>query len=334
MKHYIWGETVPGNSGRSKLEDMNIDYKAGAGKAGAKFVLGILRYWTNLTLYKDMQSALDSHTYFASMEPGFSEKTYEDKPFVVPYLVEGSDTAVIVAPGGGYAFLGNVGDESSFETVGMARYLNEHGHNAFVLNYRYNPYKFPVPLLDMQRAIRYVKFHAEEYGIDPSKVGIVGFSAGGYQVGGFLHLVQGTNLLKKAYPDYETDAIDAVDDTVNNAGLLYPLTDFNWNKACLYSTMNFNPSKDREAAKRALEDYNLCLHLHDLQTPEFVAHGKKDMLISYQSSIQYDEALDRAGVPHEFYEIPDANHNFTPDTSAATAYVYDQYIAFLDEHMK
>ena len=62
----------------------------------------------------------------------------------------------------------------------IAKMLNEGGISAFVLNYRVSPYRYPAELYDIQRAVRLVRYRADEFGIDPDKIGVLGFSAGGH----------------------------------------------------------------------------------------------------------------------------------------------------------
>ena len=79
-------------------------------------------------------------------------------------------------PGGGYVHLA-----MSYEGTDIAKWLNTMGISAFVLKYRLGPkYHHPAELDDAQRAIRYVRAHAAEFGIDPHHIGIWGFSAGGH----------------------------------------------------------------------------------------------------------------------------------------------------------
>ena len=71
--------------------------------------------------------------------------------------------------------------EAPHEGPVVAQYLNKLGIVAFVLRYRLLPqYQFPMPLLDLQRAIRHVRCHAKAYNVDPARIGILGFSAGGH----------------------------------------------------------------------------------------------------------------------------------------------------------
>src|SRR5579864_5128003 len=105
-------------------------------------------------------------------------KTEGDIPklFTYPAAGAGPHSAVIVMPGGGYTHL-VMEQEGAYE----ARWLAAHGVSAFVLEYRLSPaYVYPAQMLDASRAIRYVRAHAAELGVDPGKVGIWGFSAGGH----------------------------------------------------------------------------------------------------------------------------------------------------------
>src|SRR5205085_5120208 len=84
--------------------------------------------------------------------------------------------AVVICPGGGYGFLA-----VDHEGKQVAEWLNSLGVTAFMLKYRIAPrYKHPAPLDDAQRAIRTVRARAEEFNIDPQRVGVLGFSAGGH----------------------------------------------------------------------------------------------------------------------------------------------------------
>ena len=111
--------------------------------------------------------------------PGAMGNEDIDKPSLTIYPASGAEkvpTAVIICPGGSYIHL-------SMEKEGsdVAKWLNERGITAFVLKYRLGPkYHHPIELGDGQRAIRYVRLHAKDYGYDEKRIGIWGFSAGGH----------------------------------------------------------------------------------------------------------------------------------------------------------
>ena len=110
--------------------------------------------------------------------PLFDESFSQPAPSLTPYLLPGGGArgAVIVCPGGGYVV------KADHEGAPIAERLNELGFHAFVLDYRVAPYRHPVPLLDVQRAIRLVRHRAQEFGVLPDKIAILGFSAGGHLV--------------------------------------------------------------------------------------------------------------------------------------------------------
>ncbi len=119
------------------------------------------------------------HLLWPGGAPGALGDAPADKPKLTPYLPpagEANGAAVVVCPGGGYARLA-----SDHEGKQVAEWLNSFGVSAFVLQYRLGPrYRHPVPLQDAQRAIRLVRSRAAEWGVDPARVGILGFSAGGH----------------------------------------------------------------------------------------------------------------------------------------------------------
>lgn len=122
--------------------------------------------------------------------------------------------ALIVAPGGGYSFL-----SWDLEGTEIARWFNQVGVTVFVLKYRVPRRSFDptnrLPLMDAQRAVSLVRHRAKEWGVDPGRVGFLGFSAGGHLA---AHL--STNFDQRAYP--ATDEIDRVSCRPDFAVLIYP----------------------------------------------------------------------------------------------------------------
>ena len=103
-------------------------------------------------------------------------KVQETEVWITVYrLSKGNGTAVVICPGGGYG-----GHAIQPEGHGIARWLNGHSITGVVLEYRLPAGRHQVPLLDAQRAIRTVRANAKEWKIDPARIGIIGFSAGGH----------------------------------------------------------------------------------------------------------------------------------------------------------
>src|SRR5438094_6777386 len=110
--------------------------------------------------------------------PGAKGAEAKDKPTLIIYLPEKPNgAALVICPGGGYGGLA-----MDHEGAQIGRWLNDHGIAGFICDYRHRGkgYGHPAPLQDAQRAIRTVRARAKEFGVDPSKVGILGFSAGGH----------------------------------------------------------------------------------------------------------------------------------------------------------
>lgn len=113
--------------------------------------------------------------------PGAVGTTDADKPRLEIFGAPGAGphTAVIVCPGGSYTHLAY-----DKEGTRIAEWLNLHGISAFVLTYRLAPrYRYPAPIDDGKRAVRWIRSHAAEYRVDPGRIGMWGFSAGGHLVG-------------------------------------------------------------------------------------------------------------------------------------------------------
>ncbi len=294
----IW-ETPAGNRPDSKLAEMNIDYNKEIFEpdGGFRAIIG--------DSYRDVERELDTVTWLKEIRPGYEKETFEDDPYLIAYPAEDSRAAVIVIPGGGYVFKSI--DNDSREGNKVALTLQENGYSAFVLHYRSNPYEYPLPLLDVQRAVRYLRHHADSYGLDPDQISLIGFSAGGYEAGGFIHLVQGRDLFPE---DYAPDAIDREDDRVCAAALIYPALSFDHNVGVLFCL--FDDDEVRDPARRAE-----LLAMTDLKTnltpssriPRFVARGDADTVIG-NGPKEYIDAVRASG--DEITEVlaPGQDHSF------------------------
>ena len=130
------------------------------------------------------------------------------RPFLNPYLLEDQSAVkgnVIIIAGGGSTHRNNV-----VEGYPVAEFFNENGYNAYVLQRRVNPYAAEDQWLDLGRAIRYIRYYAEEKGIAKTDVMIAcGFSAGGMNIMSCIARQYGHVTPDTVYPDYVCDEIDA-----------------------------------------------------------------------------------------------------------------------------
>ena len=150
--------------------------------------------------------------------PGAQGNAEADRPTLTIFPATGDNktaTGVVVFPGGGYSHLA-----TGHEGVQIAAWLNKLGISAFMLEYRLGPkYHYPVELWDAQRAIRYVRAHAGEYGVRADRIGVWGFSAGGH-----LASTAGTH-----FDNGDANGADAIDKQSSRPDFLilaYPVITF------------------------------------------------------------------------------------------------------------
>lgn len=302
----IWGDVIPYNSSRSKLPDMKIDYKK---KSKSMAMLRYAMSGIRGDAFHDSRSVTDTWTYLAEIRPGFSKETYEDVPYITPFLVPGSRRAVLIVPGGGFSYKQSDLDGEGKQGEGdlVAKELNRAGISAFVLWYRTNPYRFPVPLMDMQRAVRFIRFHAEEFGLNPNKISAIGFSAGGYEVAGLMNLLHGESVFPS---DYTADEVDATSDQLETAGLIYPCVSFQ----CLYPLMNACFTEEQlnsEEKRQSLYKRYSCVENYcSEKTPQFFCYGGKDTSIPLVHEQAYLAKLKETRTDHKVLFLPSAPHGF------------------------
>lgn len=271
QKIKIWGNNVAGNSTKSKLDDMNINYDV-----KNKF-LAKLKFFESLVVskYKDVEQIMDTFTYLYEIKNGYEKKTYEDEPYLIPYLVNDSDKAVIIVPGGGFAYKSI--DEDEHEGKKVAEELNRNNINVFVLHYRSNPYEYPIPYLDLQRAIRYLRFYSSNYGINKNKISLIGYSAGGNIVGTFINVIQGYNFFPA---DYILDDIDNIDDYVETCAMVYPLFSFEDNIPLLFCLFNANDVRNEQKRSELLQKTDISNCFSSNKVKQLIIYGVFDLIVS------------------------------------------------------
>jgi acetyl esterase/lipase len=237
---------------------------------------------------------------WANGAPGALGNTPEDQPVITPYLPQAgraNGTAVVVFPGGGYQHL-------SMEKEGsdVANWLTTTGVTAFVVRYRLGPrYHHPVMLGDAQRAIRTVRSRATEWGVNPGRVGIIGFSAGGH-----LASTAGTHF--DAGSDNNADAIERASSRPDFMLLLYPVI-----------TMRGDSVTHRGSRNNLLgnnpDDALVRLMSNELQVtrntpPTFIVHSTDDKTVPVENALMFYQALRNNAVPVEMHIFEYGGHGF------------------------
>ena len=203
-------------------------------------------------------------------------------------------TGVVICPGGGYGHVTTVK-----EGYKVARWLNTIGVAGVVLKYRLHDYGHPAPLQDAQRAIRTVRARAKTLGIDPGRIGILGFSAGGH-----LASTAGTHF-DKGRPDAK-DPVQRVSSRPDFMILIYPVISLKAGVGHAGSRKNLLGSKPDPKLVELLSNER---HVTARTPPAFLVHAKNDP-VKVQNSILFHEALAKAGVPAKLLLLETGGHGF------------------------
>ena len=231
--------------------------------------------------------------------PQAKGKACEDTPTLTifePQRGHGNGSAVVVLPGGGY-----LGLAGNLEGRQVADWFTARGFSAFVLSYRLssNGYLLPVPLLDARRAMQVVRARAMDYHIDPNRIVVIGFSAGGH-----LAALAATQFVP-GNPDAE-DAIERVSSRPDYLVLGYP-----WIGAISSDTSHltycklFNVMERCEALRAA---YSPDLFVTKDTPPTFLFHTFNDQTVPVEQGLRFYEALVKSGVPAEMHIFANGPH--------------------------
>ena len=226
--------------------------------------------------------------------PGAKGTGPEDCPRLTAYLPAGDGPfpAVVVCPGGGYAF------RAAHEAEPIARWLNTLGVAGLVLDYRVAPYKHPIPLGDAQRAIRMVRARCAEFRVDPARVGILGFSAGG-------HLAVSAATIFDAGQAGAADPIDRQSCRPDALIACYPVITFTGSFVEPGSRTNLLG----EPADPALREYMSLENRVTKQTPpSFVWHTSDDSCVPVENALLLALALGRHAVPFTLHVFQHGQH--------------------------
>jgi acetyl esterase/lipase len=229
--------------------------------------------------------------------PGAVGSEDRDKPTLTLRLADpakANGTAVIVCPGGGY---GNLAMDHEGKQI--ADWLNSQGISAFILKYRLGPrYRHPAPLQDAQRAIRMVRARAREFRIEPNRIGIWGFSAGGH-----LASTAGTH-----FDDGKPDAPEAIDRESSRPDfmiLAYPVISLVTDFVHVGSRRNLLGEPFEPAQAELLSNET---QVTARTPPTFLFHTDEDTGVPPENSVLFYLALRKAKVPAEMHIYQKGHH--------------------------
>ncbi len=265
----LWPEGIPGSIN-------NLSYKA---------VIDSNQYWT-------------WEKYISNPTLGFYPAPPE----------KSNGTAVIICPGGGYSLLAIKHEGSQ-----VAAWFNTLGITAFVLKYRLPDSAIMVnktigPLQDAQKAIRIVRRHAKEFKIDPAKIGIMGFSAGGH-----LASTLSTHYNQKVY-----SPIDSTNARPDFSILIYPVISMDSSITHMGSRINL---LGKNPAPGLVKLYSNELQVDKSTPPAFLVQSMDDNVVPVKNSIDYALALKKYNIPCELHLYEKGGHGYglgrTNDTESS-----------------
>ena len=276
------------------------------------FVLLLLVFSNLLVLSQNYVLPLYNGSIPNSKNTGSSEKitraaitTIADvqNPDISVYLPSkrfATGQAVVICPGGGYWILAY-----DLEGTDIASYLNSIGVAAIVLKYRLPTYGNTIephkaPLMDAQRAMRLVRFNASKWNIDPAKIGIMGFSAGGH-----LASTLGTHF---DYGDKASaDSVERMSCRPDFMILMYPVVSFT-------DASTHTGSRDallgKSPEKSMIEYYSNELQVTKETPPVFFVHADNDKGVPVENTLLMYKALRANNIPAELHIISEGEHGF------------------------
>jgi acetyl esterase/lipase len=208
-------------------------------------------------------------------------------------------SAMLIAPGGGYSRI--VVEHEGWES---ARWFSRHGPTVYVMTYRL-PHQgwaagADAPLQDIQRAIRLIRARADADGVDPDRVMVLGFSAGGHLAGSLA-----TRFAETVYAP--VDAADALSARPDAAALLYPVVTMRQRYTHMGSRQNLI---GRSPTPAAISRYSLENEPPADTPPTVLIHAGDDTAVPVENSIGLYAALKAAGVPAALHVFENGGHGF------------------------
>ncbi|MBQ9088926.1 MAG: alpha/beta hydrolase [Lentisphaeria bacterium] len=218
--------------------------------------------------------------------------------FFAPYMdtfllrqVKNPCGAVLVLPGGGY------NHRAFHEGDPIAEAFNRLGYHAFVLQYRVQPYTYPAPQMDAARAIKIIRANAEAWGVQPDKIAVCGFSAGG-------HLAACAGMLSDRYQVAEGDEADNFPGNADAMLLCYGVLSTTWTYTDLGRELpSGTPYRDENG--KEIDPWKL---VDDNTPPAYVWHTATDKSVPVECSVAFAREMWKCQRPCELHIYPEGPH--------------------------
>jgi acetyl esterase/lipase len=248
------------------------------------FMLSPIYLWPEQPLIQpDRESIKDQRVYFV------------DNPSITPFFPEknkANGTSIIIFPGGGYIRLAIF-----HEAFDIARWFTERGITVFVVKYRMQEYGYPAPLLDGLRAVRLVRSRAAEWNLDPNKIGVLGFSAGGH--------VAASVLTRHDFVTKDPDPLAKVSAKPDFAVLGYPVISMqatHSHQGSRKALLGENPTAE------LIVENSLELQVKKDVSPVFIFHGVADQAVPVANSLVFFNEVQKYNANSELHIYQSSIH--------------------------
>ncbi|MGR6430659.1 alpha/beta hydrolase [Rhizobium sp. PAMB 3174] len=223
--------------------------------------------------------------------------------------------AMLVIAGGGYRLISR-----KAEGYSAARWLNALGYTAFVLTYRLPGEGWhagpKAPLADAQRAIRLIRARASEFGIEKERVGVLGFSAGGY--------LAGLASVRSDFQSYSpVDNIDSEPDRPDWTALVYPVITL---KTPYDHTSTRRQMLGSHPTPEQVSEWSVETYVNADTPPLLLVHAADDPIANVHHSLIMEQCCEQAKVPVEFVELPKGGHGFGMSKPGKPSYGWSDHL--------
>lgn len=254
-----------------------------------------------MVLWQLRGSAQEIHPLYTDSIPNSITNVLNEQPPNLKIYSPGGDsklnTAILIIPGGAYSFLAY-----EDEGIKIAEAFATKGIAVFVLKYRIPDRKTMTdksigPLMDGQQAIKVIRDNAAQWNVDPNKVGVIGFSAGGH-----LASTLGTHFSKSYIPNKEGTSLRP-----DFMVLVYPLISMEDSLTHIGSKISL---LGMEPTAAAVADFSNELQVTKETPPTYLTHCEDDRVVDVKNSIVFYRALQKFGVYSELHLVSKGDHGF------------------------
>ena len=220
------------------------------------------------------------------------------EPVLDVYHAKGENrtgAAVVICPGGGYGGLAY-----NHEGIQVAQWLNDNGITGVILRYRMYPYRHPVPMMDVQRALQTVRANSDAWGLDPERIGVLGFSAGG-------HLASTATVHHLKADLKSDDPIERVSSRPDFSVLVYPVITMRPPTAHMGSRKNL---LGPDPSEQLLDFLSTEKQVNQDTPPTLLVHSKDDKGVPIGNSELFLAALKKHNVPGKLLTYEQGGHGY------------------------